>query len=78
MEEMGMLLDVAHADATTLKQIMETSSKPFVDSHTSPCSDEDPSKCGRFRTWKGNGNDAKASGVVCTGLWDIKGRPGLE
>ncbi len=66
MQQMGMLIDVAHAEAITLKQIAEMSSRPLVDSHTSPCPDEDPSKCGRFRTWGEMELVAKTSGVVCT------------
>ena len=69
-----MLVDVAHADAITLKQIVGTSSKPLVDSHTSPCPDEDPLKCGRFRTWKEMELVAKTGGVVCT--WPIAYRTG--
>jgi len=33
----GMQIIDAHAHPITLKQIVEMSSKPLVDSHTSPC-----------------------------------------
>jgi len=66
MEDLGMLVDVAHADAITLKEIVEMSSRPLVDSHTSPCPGEDPLNCGRFRTWKEMEMVAKTGGVVCT------------
>jgi membrane dipeptidase len=69
MEDLGMLVDVAHADAITLKEIVEMSSRPLVDSHTSPCAGEDPLNCGRFRTWKEMEMIAKTGGVVCT--WPI-------
>jgi membrane dipeptidase len=69
MEDLGMLVDVAHADAVTLKQIVGASSKPLVDSHTSPCPDEDSSNCGRFRTWNDMELIVKTGGVVCT--WPI-------
>ena len=66
MQDLGMVIDVAHAQSTTLKQIVEVSSKPLVDSHTSPCSGEDASGCGRLRTWKQMELVAKTGGVVCT------------
>jgi membrane dipeptidase len=66
MQDLGIVVDVAHAHATTLKQIAEMSSRPLVDSHTSPCSIEDPLQCGRSRTWKEMERIAKTDGVVCT------------
>jgi len=66
MQDLGMVIDVAHAHPTTLKQISEMSSRPLVDSHTSPCPNEDPTKCGRLRTWKDMELVAKTDGVVCT------------
>lgn len=66
MQELGMVVDVAHAHVSTLKQIVEVSGKPLLDSHTNPCSSEDPSKCGRFRTWKEMEWVAKTGGVICT------------
>ncbi len=66
MQDLGIVVDVAHAHTTTLKQIAEMSSRPLVDSHTNPCSVEDPSQCGRSRTWKEMEWIAKTEGVVCT------------
>lgn len=74
MQELGIMVDVAHAHTNTLKQIAEISSKPLVDSHTCLCSGEDPSKCGRFRTWKDMEMVAKTEGVVCTWPLAIKGK----
>jgi membrane dipeptidase len=70
MQELGMVVDVAHAHPLTLKQVAEMTSKPLLDSHTSPCSGEDPSKCWRYRTWNDMELVAKTGGVVCT--WPIK------
>ncbi len=66
MEQLGMVVDVAHAHTTTLKQVAEISSKPLVDSHTSPCAIDDPVRCGRFRTWNEMEIVAGTGGVVCT------------
>lgn len=66
MQELGMVVDVAHAHENTLKQIVGLSEKPLVDSHTNPCSFEDSSRCGRFRTWKEMEWIAKTGGMVCT------------
>lgn len=66
MQELGMVVDVAHAHVDTLRQIVEVSGKPLLDSHTNPCSFDDPSKCGRLRTWKEMEWVAKTGGVVCT------------
>jgi len=66
MQDLGIIVDVAHAHTTTLKQITETSSRPLVDSHTNPCSMEGPLQCGRSRTWKEMERIAKTDGVVCT------------
>ena len=74
MQQLGMVVDVAHADAITLRQIVEMSSRPLVDSHTSPCTGEDPLKCDRFRTWNDMELIAKTGGVVCT--WPLAYRGG--
>lgn len=66
MQEMGMVVDVAHANTNTLKQIVEMSARPLIDSHTSLCSLENPSECGRLRTWREMEMVAKTGGVVCT------------
>jgi len=69
MLELGMVVDVAHADSLTLKQIGEISQRPLVDSHTHPCSLDDATRCGRFRTWEDMEIVAKTGGVVCTWPW---------
>jgi membrane dipeptidase len=74
MQQLGMVVDVAHAHTTTLKQVAEISSKPFIDSHTSPCAINDPSRCGRFRTWNDMELIAKTGGVICT--WPLAYRRG--
>jgi microsomal dipeptidase-like Zn-dependent dipeptidase len=66
MQELGMVVDVAHADSATLKQIAEMTERPLLDSHTCPCFGEDPMRCRRFRTWKDMELVAKTGGVVCT------------
>ncbi len=66
MQELGMTVDVAHAHRDTLRQIAEVSGKPLVDSHTNPCSFDDPTRCGRLRTWKEMEWVAKTGGIVCT------------
>jgi len=66
MQELGMVVDVAHADSLTLQQIGEISRRPLVDSHTHPCSLGDTKRCGRLRTWKDMEIVAKTGGVVCT------------
>jgi microsomal dipeptidase-like Zn-dependent dipeptidase len=66
MQDLGIVVDVAHAHTATLKQIADISSRPLVDSHTSPCSIEDPLQCGRFRTWKEMEWIARTEGLICT------------
>jgi len=66
MQEMGVVVDVAHAHMNTLKQVVEITQKPLIDSHTNLCSFKDPPRCGRFRTWKEMEWVAKTGGVVCT------------
>lgn len=45
MQELGMVVDVAHTHMATLRQIAEISERPLVDSHTSPCPIEDSDGC---------------------------------
>lgn len=66
MQELGMIVDVAHAQSLTLKQVAEMSRRPIVDSHTSPCLAPDAPYCGRFRNWSDMERVAKTGGVVCT------------
>ena len=71
MEELGMVVDVAHADSLTLKQVGAVTRRPVVDSHGNPCSPADTGHCGRFRTWKDMEVVAKTGGVVCTWTWGM-------
>ncbi|MGE5254485.1 MAG: membrane dipeptidase [Planctomycetaceae bacterium] len=69
MQEVGMVVDVAHAHPTTLKDIVGMNPKPLLDSHTNPCPTDDPRRCHRQRPWKDMERVAKTGGVVCT--WPI-------
>ena len=66
MQETGVLVDVAHASALTLKHVGQISRRPIVDSHTHPCPVPEESRCGRLRTWQGMETVAGTGGVVCT------------
>jgi microsomal dipeptidase-like Zn-dependent dipeptidase len=66
MQNLGMVVDVAHAQTKTLVQVAEMSWKPVIDSHTCPCQSSDASQCGRTRTWKEMELVARAGGIVCT------------
>ena len=66
MQELGMVVDVAHAHSLTLKHVVEIGNKPLVDSHTSPCPLPDPPGCTRPRKWEDMEHIAKTGGVVCT------------
>ena len=67
MEELGMLVDVAHASTDTLADICNVVTKPFVDSHTSPSRTETPTSPTRLRTWAEMEMMAAKGGVIC--LW---------
>ena len=71
MQDLGMVVDVAHADSRTLGQIAEITCRPIVDSHGNPCSLADTNHCGRFRTWKDMEAVARTGGVVCTWTWGM-------
>jgi len=66
MQRLGVLVDVAHADSRTTRQIVDVMDRPVVDSHTSLCPPSDDSACGRLRTWDDMEHLAKKGGVVCT------------
>jgi membrane dipeptidase len=70
MQELGVVVDVAHAHIDTLKEIVEMTQKPVIDSHTHLCSFKESFKCGRFRTWTEMEWVAKTGGVVCT--WPLR------
>jgi membrane dipeptidase len=72
MQDLGIVVDVAHAHVNTLAQIAEISQRPLLDSHTSLCPGNEPSSCRRFRTWNEMEMIAKTDGIVCT--WPIGGR----
>jgi membrane dipeptidase len=66
MQRLGILVDVAHADFRTTRQIVEAMDRPVVDSHTSLCPESDDSICGRLRSWNDMERIAKKGGVICT------------
>lgn len=69
MEKLGLVVDVAHAHSNTLRSIVEIAEKPLIDSHTSPCPQQDSSRCGRLRAWEDMELIAKTGGVIC--LWPL-------
>ncbi len=66
MQEVGMVVDVAHAHPTTLKDIAAMNPQSLLDSHTNPCPTDDLRKCHRQRSWKDMERVAKTGGVICT------------
>ena len=67
MNALGMVIDVAHAKASTLKNIIDASAKPLIDSHTSPfLPGEEESGSRRLRTWAEMESIARTGGLVCT------------
>jgi microsomal dipeptidase-like Zn-dependent dipeptidase len=64
MNRIGMIIDVAHAQTNTLRDITELSKKPVVDSHTSISEGNIP--LSRLRSWEEMEWVAKNGGVVCT------------
>ena len=67
MEAIGMVVDVAHAETTTLRQIGEMAQRPLIDSHTGLC--KRAGNCGRHRTFEEMEIVARTGGVVCT--WPV-------
>ena len=65
MQELGMVVDVAHAHPKTLRDIAGMNPRPLLDSHTSLCPFQ-AGQCGRQRTWQDMELVAKTGGVVCT------------
>ena len=65
MQELGIVVDVAHAHIDTLKGIVEMAGKPVIDSHTSLTYTSEPLGA-RSRSWKEMEMVAKTGGVVCT------------
>ncbi|MFH1081135.1 MAG: membrane dipeptidase, partial [Pseudomonadota bacterium] len=66
MQELGMVVDVAHADSATLRQVVEMTARPLLDSHTSPCAENNSVRCRRLRLWREMELVAKTGGVICT------------
>jgi len=67
MQEIGMVVDVAHTEKTTLRQIAEMTQRPLMDSHTGLC--RQTGNCGRSRTFEEMEIVARTGGVVCT--WPV-------
>ena len=70
MQELGMVVDLAHANATTLRQVAEMTTRPLLDSHTSLCGGNNTERCGRLRRWGDMEMVAKTGGVICT--WPLQ------
>ena len=66
MQEVGMVVDVAHAHPKTLKDIAEMNPRNLLDSHTSACPTQDLRRCHRQRTWTDMELIAQTGGVICT------------
>ena len=64
MNRLGMIIDVAHADTDTLRDITEQTALPVVDSHTGLSVQKKPFS--RLRSWEEMAWVAKTKGVVCT------------
>jgi len=71
MDNLGIVIDVAHASFDAIKDIANISQRPLIDSHTSLCHN-DTLPCGRYRTWREMEVIANTGGMVCT--WPIKRR----
>lgn len=71
MQEMGIVVDVAHAHINTLKDIAEMTGKPLIDSHTGLSYSSVPTG-GRRRTWKEMEMVVATGGVICTWLLTVK------
>ncbi len=94
MQELGMVIDVAHTSHKTLKDISTYCQLPLLDSHTTLCATEN--KCGRARSLTEMEWVAKTGGVVCScpaawhgkqgksfqdwakELWEMKSLIGIE
>ncbi|MBP1715024.1 MAG: hypothetical protein H6Q42_3227 [Deltaproteobacteria bacterium] len=66
MQELGVVVDVAHAHPKTLRGIAGMNPRPLLDSHTSVCPSREAQQCGRQRTWQDMERIAKTGGVICT------------
>ncbi len=66
MQRAGILVDVAHADSQTARQIVDRMDRPVIDSHTSLCPSRDSARCGRLRPWDDMETIARKGGIVCS------------
>ena len=73
MEEIGMVVDVAHAGPTTFRDILSVVTKPVIDSHTNPCAGDHERS--RMRPWKEMELVARTGGVTCTWPYAYKTLP---
>ena len=66
MNELGMIIDVAHAKTQTLKSIAKITATPLIDSHTNPHPFNKPSNTSRLRSRDEMELVAKTGGIICT------------
>ena len=68
INELGILIDVAHSKTKTLKSIAAVSKSPIIDSHTNPLpyGHDDATQSQRLRTWPEMEMIAKTGGLICT------------
>jgi membrane dipeptidase len=64
MNRLGMIVDVAHAQTNTLRDISMLTTKPVVDSHTGLSGEKKPFS--RLRSWEEMEWVTKTGGVICT------------
>jgi microsomal dipeptidase-like Zn-dependent dipeptidase len=74
MQELGMVVDVAHASTATLKDVAAHCKKPIIDSHIQFC--DTGKNCGRARPWKEMEWIASTGGVVCSSPAGWEKKPG--
>ncbi|MBU0514348.1 MAG: membrane dipeptidase [Proteobacteria bacterium] len=75
MQRRGMIVDLAHADDKTVRDVLAVTSAPVVDSHTSPRPRHlSRRRTTRLRSWPAMELVAKAGGVICTWPLGYAGR----
>jgi len=75
MNQLGMIIDVAHAETQTMRGVAALTKHPVVDSHTHPSVQKKP--LSRQRTWEEMEWIAGTGGVVCTWPLFHQGRTNL-
>lgn len=65
MQTLGMVVDVAHAERKTLRDVAAVTDAPLIDSHTGPNYQDQPGGVGRTRSWAEMETVAATGGVVC-------------